>query len=333
MTPFYDYQFWAVAKQFGWDKQLGLNLQFTWFTQSGPSTEALVHGSIDTINTCVVCNYPFYQSIPNLMDFLTTDQFKGFIVVGRKGKSHPYSYYLKKLGNAQKAKVATIRQFKGKTFPEYTVNYLPLIKAVLKQGGLKLSDIHIINFADDNKAALAMLGGTGDFYVGGLPSEVELILNHRSKFVTIGGSEIMGPAGLWYSQIASTSGWLKANPTAALKIMAMNYRFNRYINQKPGKVLPIVRNAMNSHSGANLSMSEIKGVMKTFLQFNSYQVEKKTTYAKSSPLYWAKSAAYYIKNTSGLPPGADYRKNNPLEKWFSLFLKNKSLLKWIDKPL
>ena len=25
MTPFFDYQFWAVAKEFGWDKELGLS--------------------------------------------------------------------------------------------------------------------------------------------------------------------------------------------------------------------------------------------------------------------------------------------------------------------
>jgi ABC-type nitrate/sulfonate/bicarbonate transport system substrate-binding protein len=63
MTPFFDYQFFAVAKEFGWDKELGLDLRFTWFTQSGPSTQALARGSIDTVNTCVVCNFAFYVSM------------------------------------------------------------------------------------------------------------------------------------------------------------------------------------------------------------------------------------------------------------------------------
>lgn len=333
MTPFFDYQFFAVAKQFGWDKELGLDLQFTWFTQSGPSTQALAQGSIDTVNTCVVCNFPFYESVPQLTDFLTVNQFKGFVVVGRKGKSKTYQDFLKDLGDANKAKVATIQQFKGKTWPEYRVNYEPLLKAVLDQGGLKLEDINIVNFADDEKAAIAMIGGTGDFYMGGLPSEINLLLRHPDDFVLIGGAEILGPAGLWYSQVASSKDWLDKNPEAALKIMAMSYRFNRYVNEQPDKVLPIVRDSMNSHSGAGISLDELKFIFDTFLQFRTYQQEKTEAYDPSSPLYWGLSAGYYVKQSKDLPADADYKRNNPLEEWFNKLLARKDLTDWIDKPL
>jgi ABC-type nitrate/sulfonate/bicarbonate transport system substrate-binding protein len=66
MTPFFDYQFWSVAKQFGWDKELGLDLQFTWLTQSGPSIQALANGSLDQVNTCVVCNFPQRRPVQRL---------------------------------------------------------------------------------------------------------------------------------------------------------------------------------------------------------------------------------------------------------------------------
>ena len=333
MTPFFDYQFFAVAKEFGWDKELGLNLQFTWFTQSGPSTQALARGSIDTVNTCVVCNFAFYQSVPQLTDFLTVNQFKGFVIVGRKGRAKTYQEFLKELGDPTKAQVATIQQFKGTTWPEYRVNYEPLIKGVLEQGGLKLEDIKIINFADDEKAALAMIGGTGDFYMGGLPSEINLLFRHPDKFILIGGAEILGPAGLWYSQVASSKAWLSKNPDAALKIMAMSYRFNRYVRERPAQVLPIVRKSMNAHSGAGITLDELEFIFRTFLEFRTYQKEKAETYNASSPLFWGRSAEYYVKQSKELPAGADYRRNNPLEEWFGKFLARKDLVTWVDKPL
>src|SRR5512135_2676772 len=248
MTPFFDYQFWSVAKEFGWDKDLGLDLQFTWLTQSGPSIEALANGSLDTVNTCVVCNFPFYESVPDMQDFLTVNQFKGFVVIGRQGKSKSYQEFLTELGDPTKARLATIEQFKGKTFPEYLANYEPLLTATLEQGNMKLTDIKTVNFPDDEKAALAMIGGTGDFYMGGLPSEINLLQNHPDLFKLIGGAEILGPAGLWYSNIAANKQWLADNEDAALRLMAMSYRYNRYVQEQSDTIMPIVADAMNAHS-------------------------------------------------------------------------------------
>ena len=58
MTPFFDYQFFSVAKEFGWDKELGLDLQFSWLTQSGPSIQALANGSVDSCTPRRCSPYP-----------------------------------------------------------------------------------------------------------------------------------------------------------------------------------------------------------------------------------------------------------------------------------
>jgi ABC-type nitrate/sulfonate/bicarbonate transport system substrate-binding protein len=333
MTPFFDYQFFSVAKEFGWDQALGLDLKFTWLTQSGPSIEALASGSVDTVNTCVVCNFPFYESVPEMQNFLTVNQFKGFVVIGRKGQAKTYQEFLTELGDAEQAKVATIAQFKGKTFPMYSANYDPLLRATLDQGGLTMDDVKIVNFSDDEKAALAMIGGTGDFYMGGLPSEINLLSNHPDEFILIGGSEILGPAGLWYSQIASTEKWLADNEDAALKIMAMSYRYNRYIQEARDKVLPIVVEAMNAHSGVGTTEEELNFIFDTFLDFRTYQQDQETTYNPDSPLYWENSAKYYVAQSTDLPKDADYLLNNPLNEWFDKFLANEDLLAWVDAPL
>ena len=50
---------------------------------------------------------------------------------------------------------------------------------------------HYHDCVDDfnEKAALAMIGGEGDFYIGGLPSETNLLQNHPEDFKLIGGAE------------------------------------------------------------------------------------------------------------------------------------------------
>ncbi len=333
MTPFFDYQFFSVAKEYGWDKELGLDLQFQWLTQSGPSIQALASGSLDTVNTCVVCNFPFYESVPEMQDFLTVNQFKGFVVLGRKDKSKSYDDMRKEMGDADKARTATIEQFRGKTFPIYLANYQPLLTAVLEQAGMSFKDVKTINFPDDEKAALAAIGGKGDFYIGGLPSEINLLMNHADSFELIGGAEILGPAGLWYSNIAASEKWLAANEDAALKIMAMSYRYNRYVQEKIDTIMPIVVKAMNDHSGVATDISSLKFIFDKFLEFRTYKQDAETTYNPNSHLFWENSAKYYVAKSTELPKGADYALKNPLNAWYKKFVANKKLTAWVDKPL
>jgi ABC-type nitrate/sulfonate/bicarbonate transport system substrate-binding protein len=332
MTPFFDYQFFSVAKELAWDTELGLDLQFTWLTQSGPSVEALANGSVDTVNTCVICNFPFYESVPELTDFLTVNQFKGFVLIGRKGAAKTYDELLAELGDAEAAQNATLEQVRGKTFPMYSANYSTLLKATLSQADMTLDDVTITNFPDDEKAALAFLGGTGEFYMGGLP-EINILQNHGDEFELIGGAEILGPAGLWYSQVASSTDWLAANEDTALRIMAMSYRYNRYVNEKPDAIMETVANAMNAHSGVATSVEDLSFIFDEFLAFRSYQDDATTTYDPASDLYWGRSADYYVTQSTDLPAGADYRRQNPLDEWFAKFQARADLLEWVDAPL
>jgi ABC-type nitrate/sulfonate/bicarbonate transport system substrate-binding protein len=333
LIPFFDYQFWSVAEEFEWDTELGLDVEIIWLTQSGPSIQALANGSVDVINTCIVCNYPFYESVPNMVSFLTVNQFKGFAIIGRRGQSKTYWDFLDELGDPDKARRATLMQIIGKSFPMYTANYTAVMKGLLEDIGYTLDDVTLINFPDDEKAAIAMIGGTGDFYMGGLPSEINLIMNHGDDYHLLGGAEIMGAAGLWHSHSASTTEWLADNEDAALKIMAMSYRYNRYINEDPDAVLPIVVEAMNAHSGVATDEEEISFIYSTFLQFRNPEDEAKDTYNPNSPLYWKISADYFLERSAEMPAGAKSTDRNPVEEWFEKFLDRKDLLEWVNRPL
>jgi ABC-type nitrate/sulfonate/bicarbonate transport system substrate-binding protein len=332
-TPFFDYQFWAVAEEFGWDEELGLDLDIQWLTQSGPAVQAVAAGSVDIANTCVVCNFPFIESIPELRSFTTVDQFKGFIVVGRRGECKSYEEFLEELGNHEDAKNATIAQFKGSTWPLFAANYRPMVKGMLEQGGLTLDDIEILDFPDDEKSALAMLGGTGDYYVGGLPAELNLLTNHPDEFMIVGGAEIMGPAGVFYGNLAATEEWLAENEDAALKVMAMMYRYNRYVQEARDKILPIVVESLNSHSGVATDEEEYGYVMEELIGFKPYQQEQEETYNPESIHYWGNMAEYYATGNPDLPEDFDYKFYNPVEEWFEKFLAREDLLEWVDAPI
>ncbi len=268
-----------------------------------------------------------------MQNFLNVNQFKGFVVLGRQGESKSYEEFLDELGDPEAAKVATIKQLEGKTFPIYLANYEPLLTAVLEQADLTLDDVTTINFPDDEKAALAMIGGEGDFYMGGLPSEINLLMNHPDEFKLIGGAEILGPAGLWYSNIASTEEWLASNEEAAQKIAALSYRFNRFVQEYPDAVLPIVVESMNAHSGVATDPDELKFIFDTFLDFRTYQQDAETAFNPESPLYWEDSASYYVERSQELPEDADYLRQNPLNEWFEKFLQNEDLTAWVDAEL
>jgi hypothetical protein len=126
---------------------------------------------------------------------------------------------------------------------------------------------------------------------------------------------------------------LKGNEDAALKIMAMSYRYNRYVNEKREKILPIVVNAINGHSGVATDSEELSFLFDTFLGFRTYQTEKLETFNPQSEFYWEKFAKYYVEQTPTLPEGFNYSDYNLFGEWFAKFLAREDLIAWVDAPL
>ena len=139
--------------------------------------------------------------------------------------------------------------------------------------------------------------------------------------------------GTGESPLAAMKSWLDANEETALKLMALNYRYARYVYEKPDVIAPIVMRNMNEHSGGNLTVEDIKFIIPQFSDPRPYQEEIEKTFNPDSDLYWGKSAEYYVTTSTDLPADADWRRNNPLDEWFNKFLQRKDLLEWVDRPL
>ena len=335
VAPYFDYQMITAAKKFGWDRQLGIDLKVTYMGNDPAQVAALTSGSIDVAALCLVCGFQFYGAQPEIRTFMTTNQFKGFAVIGRKGMVKTYDQFFHELGDHDRAKSATIEQFKGSKWVVRLGAFETMISAMLAQADMNLDDIEIIGFADDEKAALAFIQGTADFFTGSLPQETRLLLDFPDQFVNVGGDEIIGPAGLWYSNFAALAPWLAENEDAALKLMAMNYRFNRMMNECPDQAAELLAQAVNAQTGSDFTPENAQFITQEFERYRSPTQEKAETNNPDSDVYWGKCAKFYMDEqirTGDLPTGSSYREFNPLDEWIDKLLAHDELMDWIGQP-
>lgn len=114
--PYFDFILFHVAHELGIDRQLGVDLQFKVFPQ--PPGAQLRRGDLDIIFSSPTTGFPLYENFPEYRAFMITDIFKGFTLIGRKGKVKPYSQYLVEAGgNLKLAKQRFVRgELPGKSF-------------------------------------------------------------------------------------------------------------------------------------------------------------------------------------------------------------------------
>ncbi|MVA22180.1 hypothetical protein GOZ94_24920 [Agrobacterium vitis] len=330
ITPYFDYMPWVIAKEKGLDKELGIDLDLVTITNTAAGVAAMRQGSLDIVSSCHVCDFPLYQAVPALRSFLITDQFKGFIVIGRKG-TDTFADLAPKIG-AEKAKEQILKGFKGKEFPTVLSSYRPLLTAALGQVGLTVDDINVIESGDDAQAALAFQRGTGDYYMGSLPQETKL-LAMPDKYVNVGGHEILGPAGLWYSTMVSTQGWLDENEDTALKLAAIWYRVSRYADEHFEEVAPLWVKATNERAAASFTVDEFKNTFQ-LMAFPTLEKAKTTVFNPESDVYWKRSVDFYEKqNADQLPSGVDPATRALEEKYYDKLVANKKLIDWVNSPL
>lgn len=335
MTPFLDYMPWAFAKEKGLDADLGVELDFTWLAQVGPSVQAMKRGDVDIVNTCTACNFPFFKSVPSIRDFLIANQFKGFNVVGRAG-APSYDALIEEGKSPEEARQEVFDYIDGKTVVMHTPVYGVLLDGILENAGLPQDAIKRVDFADDIKSATAFLGGEGDLFMGGLPQNIKLLLDNADKFVNLGGTEILGPGGLWYSTIAAEDEWLAENEEVALKLMAIWYRVARYLDEQPDEVIPIFRENVNAKAASSFTPEQAEFIVGEFLDFPTVEESKETVFNPDSELYWRNSLDHYEalnKKNGDLDEDIDAGQFSILDEMFEKLTADKELMDWINADL
>lgn len=330
VTPYFDYMPWVVAKDLGLDKEVGVDLELINIDSTAKAVAAMRRGSLDVVSSCHVCDFPLYESVPELRSWLITNQFKGFIVVGRQG-AETYADLAKSMP-PEEAKLKVLKGMKGKTFALVRSNFEKLLTAALSQAGLNTDDIKILEFSDDAQAALAFEKGVGDYYMGSLPQETKLLASPE-KYVNVGGHQILGPAGLWFSTMDATQEWIDANAATVTKLVAIWYRFARYADEKFDEVAPMWVKATNERAAASFTVDDFKNTYK-LLYFPTVEQAKETIFNVQSDAYWKNSVSFYEKqNADQLTKGFQPEVNALEERLFKKLLADKALMEWIESPL
>lgn len=329
--PYFEYQPWLIAHELGLDKAQGVDLQVKVIASTQTAVLAVKRGDMDLAASCHACDFPLVKSVPDLRDFMITNQFKGFILIGRKGKTSTFAELAKKEGEAR-AKADILRSLRGKTFTIHKVAYGALMAAALSQVGLELSDIKIVDFPDDASAALAFTRGTGDYYIGSLPQEAKLL--QSGDYVNVGGTEILGDAGLWYSTMVSTQSWLESHADLVNKLLAIWYRTMKYLRDDPDRTMPLFTDAINQAAASNLPESSVRYIVTRLDFFPTLDEAQKLVYNESSKIYFWKSVEYYTKeNRNVLPPNFNPRSVVVDAEYFARFLQQSALVAWVNSPL
>jgi len=332
IAPYTMFQIWPAAKEFGIDKEFDLDLELVSIAATLPGVQLLVRGDLDISSNCIAEHIAVIQNAPQVKGFSSLGFFKGFFFVGRKGEVKPFDELAKEVG-VEKAKEMRLKEFKGKEFCVIPQRK-PLIADAIAQVGLTLDDIKLLNFADDQKAAMAFMRESGDFYMGSLPQQRKLV-KMADRFVNAGGSEVLGPGGLWYDTMVSTEDFIKNNRETSLRLLAVLYRTIRLFDEQPEKVSEIGAAAISKATGGDFAVEEYITMQTVYDDFLSIEEVKEGMFNSQSPLHWKNAADYYIKLTveeGDLDQEVDSDDYYPWEDLFEELLKRKDLMDKIYAP-
>jgi ABC-type nitrate/sulfonate/bicarbonate transport system substrate-binding protein len=338
IQPYLDFMPLYGAHVLGLDKELGIDMQFIPFPSDSSAIRANLTGGVDISAGSItnIVDVLGKGQVPDLRIWANTCQFKGFIVMARKGEFKTFDELLKELGTFEEAQKAVFAQMKGKTFCSYKQGSIGIIGAMLANANLTVDDVKFLEFGDDAKAAAAFMKGEGDFYTGGLPQEISIL--NQGGYVALAGNEQIGESGLWFSNNYTMKEYLDNNKDTILKLTAIMYRANRYVNEKPDAMATIMTDYLNKAAASELTVDDVKSMQKDFIDFENIESSKTGVFGgPDSKTYWKRSVDYYVKlaeEMKTIEPGSVNLDNYVVqEAIFNDLLGNQSLMDWYNSPL
>ncbi len=291
LTPYSMYNVWVVAKDYGIDKEFGLDFDIKDFAGTAQAAQATIRGDVAISSSCIAEHLTSIVGAKNLVHFSTVGYFKGFFYVGRESEIMEWDKLVAEKGLAGAVDFRR-KEFKGKTFciiPQRRA----LILDTIAQVGLTEGDVKFLQFADDQKAATAFLAGQGNFYIGSLPQQRMLV--REDGYVNAGGSDILGPAGLWYDTMTATKEWMAANNETALRLLGVLYATVNEFDKDPVKFSKIAARNLTRVTGSDYSDEEYLEFQTKYDDFLSLEEARDGIYNPKSPEYWRVSVDYQIQ--------------------------------------
>ena len=288
--------------------------------------------------SCQVCVASSWQNFPEYRDFIITNQFKGFILVGRPGMKTWFDFVEELGGDEEAGTVAFVKSLEGLTIPVWDAGDIALTEAMMNQGGLTADDLERIPFPDLPKAGFAFLSGEGDIYFGSLNQVARMVFDPETAedFARPWPFRAFGPGGLWFSTMGTTQTFLDANPEAALRSVAAFYRAVRYLHEKPEVVIPMVDENVAIGTGGTLGTTTTGEIMTELNYFPVAEDAKRDFFTAGSPLNNEDSISFLFER--GVAAGEysaddDWQTFQVSGPWLDMLLARPDLMEYINSPL
>ena len=331
--PFFEYQFLRVAQELGITAELGLVVEFLDFP--APPYAQLAGGDIDISYSCVGCLAPRIPEFADGTHFITTNQFRGFLLVGRRGETGTYDELFAEIGDEEEALDEFVRQnIPGASFAIQDTNRAQIL-AMVERVGLTLDDVEIIEFANQQTAGLAFIRGEGDYYMGSLPQQARMVFELSDQFIAAAPHEVFTDQP-FTSEWATTHSFLDENEETVLRLLAAHYRAVRYLYEQPDVALDIVAEGVASAAGELTGVTTENILLE--LEFHPTLEEAGPAFYldESSPLYYGTVAEVNVRNqfeAGILDELFDWQLMSRQREWHEKLLARADLIAFIRAPL
>lgn len=342
--PYMNTMPWILPDIYEWDKELGIDLQISWFADSMRANEATVGLTQDLSCEAISVIMPLAEQAKNIRQFLISDEFRGNAIEIRKGQFKTFEEFFAELGDVEKAQKATLGQMVGKELITTKGIWDANIECALNEGGYSLKDLEIIDM-EQSAGAAAFVRGTGDFYFGSLPQHIKLrSIDGGGKYVPMITSKYMGPGGLYITVTQTSQEFIdKHGEDILVKLAALWYRGIKCMSEYPDVVYPILTKWINEKAGGGWDVEKVQKTLTTDKDNSDAQiynpqlkdVGNEIIKNPNSPTYYKAHAIWHINNLISKKElkGEDSinieEVYGQIEKIYDLLMNDQKLLDWI----
>ena len=228
--PFHYYTIWEYAKDQGWDKEIGIDIELKFYSSGGPEITGFTAHDID----------------------IGVFAFTPFMVATSKGVD------IKLIGIIQNAigmtvvvtqpKIKSMEELKGgKVGFARATNFELVFREVAKAHGLKIEDFEVLNLAAPDVYA-AMAAGKIDGACTDIP--VAWTLQQEYKCNIVGGGFELWEKVVIPDVMCAVEGFAKENPLLTVKTMAVYYRVQKYFKDNPDFAVKWITDTQNRLMGS-----------------------------------------------------------------------------------
>ncbi len=281
---------------------IGIEQKF--FEDVGIELETVDSIDADKVPSVLVAGtYDFASGAPSLFipsmgqgeftTFAFSNLFLGYSVMAPEG-TKTYSDFVDEGMSGEEAIKAALGQMKGKIFTYPSESAIkPFIDLCFQKAGMTLDDVENEVIDDSNGVAL-MLSGRADFKVGGVPSAATLASNGFVPILSAKDIVESAEASMDSEEVRSilhngwttTKKWADENHDTVLRLAAVCFRINQYVNDNPEDAAKIHVNYVNSLAGTEFSEEEVQGLYSTSIPLYTWDMQIPWFEDEEDPLYW-----------------------------------------------